>query len=112
MYRNVWSRYLPIIRIVMKRALAAEQILDLNASDFEKAGVKRKSGYKFSFNLKGGKLQNVIVQLPLASSLAAVLLEDEIASELTRANEFYFALNPKYQLTVRHIPHPEAAVTK
>ena len=112
MYRNVWSRYLPIIRIVMKRALAAEQILDLNASDFEKAGMKRKSGYKFSFNLKGGKLQNVIVQLPLASSLAAVLLEDEVASELTRANEFYFALSPKYQLTVRHIPHPEAAVTE
>jgi len=110
MYRNVWSKYLPIIRIVMKRALVAEQILTLNAPDFERAGVKRKSGYKFSFNLKGGKLQNVIVELPLASSLAAVLLEDEAVCEFTRTNEFYFALNTKYQLTIRHIPQPEVAV--
>ena len=110
MYRNVWLRYLPIIRIVMKRALAAEQILALNAPDFERAGVKRKSGYRFSFNLKGGKLQNVIVELPLASSLAAVLLEDKAVREFTETNEFYFALNTKYELTIRHVPHPEAAV--
>jgi hypothetical protein len=109
MYRNVWSRYLPIIRIVMKRALVAEQILSLNATDFKKAGM-RKSGYKFSFSLKRGKLQNVIVDLPVASSLAAVLLEDKAVSEFAGANEFYFALNPKYQISIRHIPQPEAAV--
>jgi hypothetical protein len=94
----------------MKRALVAEQILSLNAPDFERAGMKRKSGYKFSFNLKGGKLQNVIVELPLASSLVAVLLEDKVVSEFARTNEFYFALNPKYQLTIRHIRQPEAVV--
>jgi hypothetical protein len=112
MYRNVWSRYLPIIRIVMKRSLVAEQILTLNAPDFERAGMKRKAGYKFSFNLKGEKLQNVIVDHPLASSLAAVLLEDKVVSEFTRTHAFYFALNPKYQLTIRHIPQPEAAVVE
>jgi hypothetical protein len=93
----------------MKRALVAEQTLALNAPDFERVGI-RKSGYKFSFNLKKGKLQNVIVELPLASSLAGVLLEDDVVREFTRTNEFYFALNPKYELTIRHIPQPEAAV--
>jgi hypothetical protein len=92
----------------MKRSLVAEQILALNAPDFERAGM-RKSGYKFSFTLKAGKLQNVIVDLPLASSLAAVLLEDTVVSEFTRTNAFHFALNPKYQLTIRHLPQPEAA---
>jgi hypothetical protein len=110
MYRTVWSKYLPIIRIVMKQAMAAEQILTLNAPDFERAGVKRKSGYKFSFNIKGGKLQNVIVDLPLASSLAAVLLEDKAVREFTETNEFHFSLSPKYQLTIRHVTQPEAAV--
>lgn len=110
MLENVWSRYLPIIRIVMKRSLVAEQILTLNAPDFERAGIKRKSGYKFAFNLKGSKLQNVIVALPLASSLATVLLEDSAVREFTRTNEFYFALNPKYQLTIRHIPQAQPVV--
>lgn len=109
MYTNVWSKYLPIIRIVMKRSLAAEQILALNASDFERAGMKRKSGYKFSFGLKEGKLKNVIIDLPLASSLVAVLLEDKAVRELIQTNEFHIALSPKYELTIRHIPQPVAA---
>lgn|SRR5215203_673352 len=107
MYTNVWSKYLPIIRIVMKRSLAAEQILALNAPDFERAGMKRKSGYKFSFGLKAGKLKNVIIDLPLASSLASVLLEDKVLLELIETNEFHISLSPKYELTIRHIPQPE-----
>ena len=107
MYINVWSKYLPIIRIVMNRSLVAEQVLALNAPDFERAGMRRKSGYKFSFGLKGGKLKNVIIDLPLASNLATVLLEDKVVNELIQTNEFYIALSPKYELTIRHVPHPE-----
>jgi hypothetical protein len=112
MYTNVWSKYLPIIRIVMKRSLAAEQILSLNAPDFERAGMKRKSGYKFSFGLKEGRLKNVIIDLPLASSLAAVLLEDNTVKELIDKNEFHITLSPKYELSIRHIPHTEPAITQ
>jgi hypothetical protein len=91
----------------MKRSLVAEQVLALNTPDFERAGMKRKSGYKFSFGLKEGKLKNVIIDLPLASSLAGVLLEDSTINELIQTNEFYISLSAKYELTIRHIPHPE-----
>ncbi|HEX6332864.1 MAG TPA: hypothetical protein VFZ78_01485 [Flavisolibacter sp.] len=111
MYTNVWSRYLPIIRIVMKRSLVSEQVLALNAPDFERAGMTRKSGYKFSFGLKNGRLSNVIIDLPPASGLATVLLEDPVVRELIRENEFHFTLSPKYELTIRHIPQPEAVET-
>lgn len=110
MYTNVWSKYLPIIRIVMKRSLVAEQVLSLNAPDFERAGMKRKSGYKFSFGLKNGKLKNVIIDLPLASSLAAVLLEDNAINELVQTKEFHISLSPKYELTIRNIPQPEEVI--
>lgn len=111
MYTNIWSKYLPIIRIVMKRSLVAEQVLALNAPDFERAGMKRKSGYKFSFGLKNGRLKNVIIDLPLASSLVAVLLEDKVINELVQTNEFYISLSPKFELTVKHVPHPEEVLT-
>lgn len=94
----------------MKRSLVAEQVLALNAPDFERAGMKRKSGYKFSFALKDGKLKNVIIDLPLASCLASVLLEDDAINKLIETNEFYISLSPKYELTVRHIPHLEEVV--
>ena len=94
----------------MKRSLAAEQVINLNIPDFERAGMKRKSGYKFSFGLKDGKVKNVIIDHPLASSLASVLLEDKVLNELIQTNEFYLSLSPKYELTIRHIPHPAEVI--
>ena len=96
----------------MKRSLVAEQVLALNAPDFERAGMKRKSGYKFSFGLKDGKLKNVIIDVPLASSLATVLLEDKVVSELIQTKEFFLSLSHKYELTIRNVPHPEEVVVK
>jgi len=107
MYTNVWLKYLPVIRIVLKRSLASEQILPLNAPDFERAGMTRKAGYKFSFRLMDGKAKTVIIALPLASSLVSVLLEDKAVCELLKTNEFQFSLSPKYELTITHIPQPE-----
>jgi len=105
MYTNVWAKYLPIIRIVLKRSITAEQILALNIQDFERAGLRRKSGYKFLIKFKDGKPANVIVDFPLASSLATTLMDDKVIKELISTNEFHVSLNPKFELTIKHIPH-------
>lgn len=104
MFTNVWVKYLPILRIVLKRSLTAEQQFALNAPDFERAGYKRKSGYKFMMKLKDGRLGNVIVDMPIASSLASTLLEDAVIKELAIAHEFHISMNTKYELTIKHIP--------
>jgi len=104
MYTQVWTKYISIIRIVLKRSLVAEQVLNLNVPDFERAGAGRKSGHKFLIKFKNGKVDNVIVSYPLASSLASVLLHDPGVKELFRDNEFHISLNPKFQLTIKHIP--------
>ena len=103
MYNNVWAKYLPVIRIVLKRSLVAEQILSLNAPDFERAGLSRKSGYKFLLKFREGRIDNVIVDLPLASSLASTLLTDKVVKDLFSEHEFHISLNPKFELTIKHI---------
>ena len=108
MYTKVWAKYLPVIRIVLKRSITSEQILSLNAPDFERAGMTRKSGYKFLIKFKEGKIGNVIIDLPLASSLATTLLQDEAIKALLQNNEFHISLNPKFELTIKHIQHFEA----
>jgi hypothetical protein len=107
MYTNVWHKYLPIIRIVLKRSLAAEQILNLNAFDFERSGNSKKAGKKFTVKFKEGKVDNVIVDFPLASTLANVLQHDPVVKELFRQYDFLLSLNPKYQLTVKNLPRVE-----
>jgi hypothetical protein len=46
----------------------------------------------------------------MASNLASVLLEDKTINELVQTNEFSISLSPKYELTIRHVPHPEEVV--
>lgn len=87
----------------MKKSLAADQQLALNVPDFERAGYKRKSGYKFHVELKDGRLNNVLVDAPIASSLASTLLDDAVVKELANANEFHISMNTKFLLTIKRI---------
>ncbi len=41
-FAGVWSRYMPAIRIWIKKAVAAEQVISINQSDVERAvGIKK-----------------------------------------------------------------------
>ena len=108
MTTNIWVKYLPVLRIVLKKSLAADQQLALNKPDFERAGYKRKTSDKFQLELKDGRLSNVLVNAPVASSLATTLLDDDLVKKLTEGNEFHISMDTKFQLTIKHIPHCEA----
>lgn len=110
MYTNLWAKYLPVIRILLKKSLKEQQVFVMNIPDFERAGLKRKTGLKFLLVLKDGKLRNVIVDFPLAASLVSVLQDDAAIQELLATNEFQLSLNTKYELTITHVPQLEEAV--
>jgi hypothetical protein len=112
MYTNLWVKYLPVMRILLKKSLKEEQVFLMNIPDFERAGIKRKTGLKFLLMLKDGKPGNVIVAFPLAASLATVLQEDAAIRELLTTNEFHVSLNTKYELTITHVPQPQEAVVE
>jgi len=37
MFTPTWNKYLPIIKILLKRSVNAEQTLDMNSTDFQRA---------------------------------------------------------------------------
>ena len=98
MYTHIWQKYLPIIKILLKRSAAGEQVLDLNRIDFERAGSGRKAGYKFNIDFSKGRVTNVISGSPLASDLAVVIQQDGIMKTLLSDNDYQISLNTKFQL--------------
>ena len=100
MYNHIWKKYLPIIRILMKKSAGGEQMVDLNKIDFEKAGTARKAGYKFSIQFKDGKIANVISNSLLATHLAATMLEDENTRNILSEDDYSITLNTKFQLII------------
>jgi hypothetical protein len=102
MYTHIWHKYLPIIKILLKKSATAEQTLNLNRVDFERAGSGRKSGYKFTIELINGRVANVISSSQLALDLATVLLEDAVVKQLASANNYQVSLNTKFQVNIKN----------
>jgi hypothetical protein len=107
MLTNLWNKYLPVIKILLKRSKSGEQVLPINQSDFEKAGLARKTGNKFSLVFKNGKVDNVVISSPIAADLAAGLLNDEGIKALFAEHDYRIAMNTKYQLHIEQLEREE-----
>ena len=113
MYNHIWKKYLPFIRIQLKRSASGDQLLDLNRIDFERAGTGRKAGYKFNIIFNNGRVGNIISSSPLAVHLASVMLEDDATKAILKDNQYEISLNTKFQLTTKNLaPAPEETVTE
>ncbi len=107
MYAQIWTKYLPIIRILLKRTRQEGQTLDLNRIDFERMGSGRKAGYKFIIEFTKGRVSNLISSSVLASDLALVMLEDKATKEFLEAGEYTVSLNTKFQLLLKNVTPTE-----
>ncbi|MEO6637108.1 MAG: hypothetical protein ABIN25_02455 [Ginsengibacter sp.] len=107
MYNHIWKKYLPIIKILMKKSATEDQVLDLNRVDFERAGTGRKAGYKFTIEFTDGKVGNVISGSTLAMHLASVVLEDDGARQILQENNYEVSLNTKFQLSIKNVTPAE-----
>jgi len=81
----------------------------MNIPDFERAGLRRKTGLKFLLKMQNGKPENPVVSVPSAACLATVLQQDDAVAELLADNNFQFGLNTKYELAISHLSGPESA---
>ncbi len=107
MYNHIWKKYLPIIKILMKKSATEDQVLNLNRVDFERAGTGRKAGYKFTIEFTDGKVGNVISGSTLAMHLASVVLEDDAARQILQDGNYEVSLNTKFQLSIKNVSPAE-----
>lgn len=106
-YTQVWNKYFPVIRILLKKSAHGDQLLGLNRIDFEKTSRTRKPSCTFSIELVNGRLTNVARSEP-ARELVALLLGNEITKELLRENTYAISMNADFQLKIRNKTHSQA----
>ena len=110
MFTQTWNKYLPIIKILLKRSVNGPQTLDMNRTDFQRAAGGRKVKFTFSFMLIKGRLQQITSPTPLAKELIVLLQADEMTRKLIRAQDFEMIMNNSFQLMIKNCtpPAPEA----
>ena len=103
MYTHAWNKYLPVIRILLKRSVREEQSLPLSVPDFDKTGSQKKVGFTFTLAFKNGRIDNLAGLSPVAKELHSVLLEDTAIRGLLGKGEYHFSLNSKLLLGIKQV---------
>lgn len=109
MYTQVWIKFLPVIRIMIKRSIAEQQLVKTNRTDFDKAGGGRKVGYNFAVEIASGKSISRPTSL-IAQDLITVLLQDEATMATLKKHSFAFEMNTKCELQIRCTSATQVAV--
>lgn len=87
---------------MLKRAVTSPQALNLNRTDFDKAGGGKKVGFKFIVEFKNGKVQNRFTSA-IAKDLVTVIQQDEAAMIILSGKEYEIDMNPKCELNLKCI---------
>jgi hypothetical protein len=103
MFVYVWNKYLPVLRILLKRSINGEQTLNMNASDFQRAAGGRKLKFSFSIALHSGRLQTMDNPPPIAREFVTVLEQDEQIRRFLREHDVEFSLTNGFQLMVKSV---------
>jgi hypothetical protein len=102
MYTYTWKKYLPAIRILLKRSSVVEQTMSLNRTDFEKTTKLRKPSCSFSIEIAKGRVAGVSTSVP-GKELAGVLQEDEALKVILLQRRYEISMNNDFLLTIKDI---------
>ena len=100
-YITTWKKYLPVIRLHLKKSLNEEQQFKLNIQDFESAGDRAKSGYTFNLQMENGKVINNIGGSAVARDLFEVLKSDDGVKALLQDRSVKISVGKSFMLTIK-----------
>jgi hypothetical protein len=100
-YLTTWKKYLPVIRLHLKRSLNEEQSFKLNITDFESAGDRGKSGYTFNIQMENGKVTNNISGSAVARDLYELLKSDDVIKAMLQDKAVKISVGKSFLLSIK-----------
>jgi hypothetical protein len=102
MFSQTWKKYVPVIRLFLKKSATGEQKIQLNKTDFERALGGRKLKLGFSrLEINKGRMNNMLPNTVLAKDLAEALLDDTMVTGMLRARNISFSFTGDMELIIR-----------
>src|SRR6185369_15773702 len=106
MFVQTWNKYLPIIKILMKRSVNGDRSLEMNSTDFQWAAGGRKVKFSFSIELVKGRMRNILAPAPLARDLITALEQDDVTHALLRKQEYELIMSSDFKLKIKNCTPP------
>ncbi|WP_295655573.1 hypothetical protein [uncultured Mucilaginibacter sp.] len=100
-YLTTWKKYIPVIRLHLKKSLNEDQSFKLNITDFESAGDRGKSGYSFNIAMENGRVTNNISGSAVARDLYEALKGDEAIKTMLQDKQVKISVGKTFILTIK-----------
>lgn len=100
-YLQTWKKYIPVIRLYLKKSITEDQQFKLNITDFESAGDKGRSGYTFNLQIENGKVINNISGSAVARDLFELLKADEVIKAFLQDKSVKISVGKAFILTIK-----------
>jgi len=107
MYTRAWLKFLPLIRLMLKRSQQENQVVKMDRMDFDKAGGGKKVGYSFIIEFRKGRVYNQLTS-QIAKDLVPLFQEDEVVMAILKKYNATLEMNPKCELTIKLTEIPVA----
>jgi hypothetical protein len=101
MFLSLWTKYLPVIRIVLKKTLAEEQILPLNKLEFQSVDNRKNANHSFNIEIINGKVQNSVGSATIGKDFFNVINNDNSINQFISDKTVWFTMGKNYQLTLK-----------
>ncbi|OKS85377.1 hypothetical protein [Mucilaginibacter polytrichastri] len=102
-YLATWKKYIPVIRLHLKKSLTEDQSFKLNITDFESAGDRGKSGYTFNIQMENGKVTNNISGSAVARDLYEALKGDETIKAMLQDKSVKISVGKTFMLSIKTV---------
>lgn len=99
----LWTKYLPAIRIMLKKALNEEQQITLSKMELQSVDNRKNVNFSFDLEISNGKVENSMGVPPMGKDLFSVLNGDplvrnfmhdkKISIQMSRASLLTFKCN-------------------
>ncbi|MXV15179.1 hypothetical protein [Hufsiella ginkgonis] len=100
-YLATWKKYIPVIRLHLKKSINESQEFKLNFTDFESAGNSGRSGYTFNMLMENGKVVNNISGSAVARDLYEALTSDEVSRAFLQDRSVKMSVGKSFLLSIK-----------
>lgn len=102
MYTYTWKKYLPLIRILLKRSPGKATPVQLNSMDFDKERFKVRRSHAFTIDLLSGRISN-IGSSKIAQELIEIVGGDEVCHQLIKKSNYRIDFSNSCQLSIEKV---------
>ncbi len=97
----LWTKYLPAIRILLKKAVNEEQQITLSKMELQSVDNRKNANFSFNLEISNGKVENNVGVPPMGKDLYSVLSGDMLVRNFMLDKKINIQMSRASQLTLK-----------